>query len=485
MPRADALFIISSLQGASSRSLLAMVPHLIRHGFRISLISLETSPPQGLRRFEGAGCRVLDAPPSETVLREIGRADVVQLEWWNQAVVVDLMRSTELPPARLTIYCHVAGDSFPVLVSDALIAFADVCIGCSPYTVEVPAFGRLTPKERAEKTAMVYATTDLSRLEGLAPRPHEGFNVGYVGRLSFRKLHPRFIAMSTAVRVPEAHFIVCGGGPGGEIEILRRQAENLGSAERFRFPGFVEDIRSYFEIFDVYGYPLCENPGAELNLQEALYAGVPPVVFPLGGIRHMVQHEENGLVVHSEREYSAAIEYLYHHPGERRRLGEGARRFARATFGAERSAASLAGVFRELLKRPKRRRSWPADGDLENVSASSRGARWLVESLGEGAGPLRVSLGAEGDEVVAAADAEIAEFSEFALWLLELHARQHPEDGHLALWIALIHGRRGRIEEAAVGLERAAAWLREPRASRYLERLREEGADFMRPDSGA
>jgi len=52
-------------------------------------------------------------------------------------------------------------------------------------------------------------------------------------------------------------------------------------------------IKPVIETFDVYGYPLCADTYAsgELNLQEVMYAGVPPVVFPYGGVKGLVEHD--------------------------------------------------------------------------------------------------------------------------------------------------------------------------------------------------
>ena len=84
---------------------------------------------------------------------------------------------------------------FPFFRCRELVDFADFCIACCPYTYRTALEG-LPPEEQAEKAAMVWATTDFTRLGGLARRPHAGFNVGYIGTVDFKKIHPRFVAMS-------------------------------------------------------------------------------------------------------------------------------------------------------------------------------------------------------------------------------------------------------------------------------------------------
>ncbi|MEH1912091.1 glycosyltransferase [Nostoc sp.] len=65
-----------------------------------------------------------------------------------------------------------------------------------------------------------------------------------------------------------------------------------------------------------------------------------------------------GLVVNSELEYSQALEYLYHNPQERLRLGKNAKQYAEQIFGAENAAKQLNPIYHRLMETPKRTRQW-------------------------------------------------------------------------------------------------------------------------------
>ena len=332
---------------------------------------------------------MLDTCDSERLRREVEAADIVHVEWWNNPEIDAFLRS-DLPESRLLVFSHVAGDEVPFVLTGELLRFADFYVAGCGYAHRLPAVRALSTEDREATTAVVTATADFDRLAGLRRRPHATFNVGYIGKADFRKMHPGYVAMSARVRVPSVRFIVCGDG---HLDLLARQAEALNAADRFEFLGFMEDIRPVLEELDVYGYPLGMNPGAELNLQEAMYAGIPPVVFPRGGIVDAVTHGITGLVVDSEAAYAEAIEYLYHHPAERIRMGDEARRFALEHFGGPESAARLHGVYQCLMKRKKRSRRWPASGD---GATGPSGARRFAESLGEHGGHFLASL-AGGD----------------------------------------------------------------------------------------
>lgn len=423
------LHLLKHVNGAGGpRSTVALSKALAREGVcENRIVSLLPGTSGGLEMARQAGLQVLQTPDALALRREIEAADVVQLHWWNDPVLYDLLRA-DLPPARLLVFVHVAGDTPPHVLIRQVIDVADFCVAGSAYAHGCAAFQSLPAEERARKTAAVTATADFGRLAGLERRPHDGFQVGYIGTVDFRKMHPGFVRMSANVRVPGARFIVCGNG---QLDVLERQARELGAADRFDFRGYVEDLRPLLAEMDVFGYPLASNPGAELAVQEAMYAGVPPVVFPLGGLRDAVIHGETGITVTTEEEYVAAIEHLYHHPEERQRLGEGARTFAQQHFGAERVAPKLAAVYEEMMRRPKRRRRWP--GGAVNAS----GAEQWIESLGdEAAEPFRASLA--GD---AAADETVAAMSPLMRLVLNFYAAHYPVDGSLRSWLGMTRER--------------------------------------------
>lgn len=391
------------------------------------IASLLPALPGGLRMAGEAGLEVLDAPDPGTLRRAVEEADVLQVHWWNDPGIYRFLMS-DLPPARLLLFVHVAGDAPPNVLIPELVELADLCAAGCAYVLGCAAL-----RDCQEKAAVVPATADFSRLDGIGRLPREDgpfgdrFNVGYIGTADFKKMHPEFVAMSARARVPEARFIVCGRG---HLDLLLRQARELGAADRFDFRGHMEDVSSVLDELDVFGYPLSSNPGAELAVQEAMYAGVPPVVFPLGGLRELVRDGDTGLVVHSPEEYTRALERLHGDPAERRRLGANAREHVRRNLGAGTAARRLLEVYRELMKHPRRRRRWP--GECET------GAALFARSLGEEAGePFRTSLRGADRESAAAAERRIAGSSPLMRWGLAQYRNAFPGDPHLQRWQGL------------------------------------------------
>ena len=460
------LHLIDRLSGAGpTRSLVTLVKHLARLGagqqHRVVVLRRDAYP-MALIQAKQAAMTLVREPDAETLRREVGAADIVQLHYWNNPDIARLLRM-DLPAMRLLVWFKILGRHAPQVITERLLRYADGAVATTPATLDLPVIRDAQRAGCPLVIDIVPGIADFERLEGLSPRLHPNFTVGYIGTVGATKLHPRYVPMSAAVDVPGVRFVVCGAGRPDE---LREEADRLGVARRFEWRGFVENIRPVLETLDVFGYPLCEDTYAtsEQSLQEAMMAGVPPVVFPHGGVKHLVAHEHTGLVVHREQEYTEAIEHLYRHPDERARLGENARQYAQRAFDGGKAARAFAAIYGRMMSRPKRTRAWKG--------ATSDGARQFVEALGDASHDFGLSMTAPAD-AWGEADRRIAEVSP----LLSsgeggiFHYRNcHPDAPYLRLWAGLVLLRRRRFAEAISELEAAReAGLPRERVSGYLD----------------
>ena len=426
--------------GGPERALLTTVKYANRMGLeqRHIVCALEAAAsPIALRHARRLGVSVYRQPDKETLRQRLAQADVVVLHFWNNPAVYEFLRG-DWPAMRLLLWAAVYGHQPPQIIPREVVDFADRVLVTTPGSLQLSSFSQVEP----DKVGLLYSPIDVDRLQGFTPRSHNTFNVGYIGTVNFTKMHPRYVSMSTAVSIANVRFIVVGGGPQDE---LARQVQQLGVLDRFDFRGHVEDIRSVLEILDVFGYPLCEDTyaAAEQALLEAMWVGVPPVVFPYGGIEALVTHRQTGWVVHSEEEYTQALEFLYAHPEERQRLGENARQYVRRTFDPQSIVQELARIFQHLQQQPKRQRTWPTN--------EKRPAAWFVQALGTQAGSFAVSLNEKAWPELLAADEAIAKASvnlrggEGGI----IHYRNHyPHEPYLRLWTGLVLEAQGHEQKA-------------------------------------
>ncbi|TVQ04203.1 MAG: glycosyltransferase [Balneolaceae bacterium] len=449
------LHIIDSLSGAGpARSLLSIAKYAAEQKLaqQHRVVTLQSrSYPVTLLNAAKAGITVLRKPDRETLTAELKQADIVQVHFWNNPDMYEFLRS-DLPETRLLIWFKILGDHPPQMITPELAGFPDFALGTSPYTLELPVFQMQDGTQRNQKKYFIYGIADWDRLKNLKPRSHNYFNVGYIGTVNFSKMHPDFIPLSIGISIPDSRFIVCGG----INETLQKQAAEQGVSEKFDFRGYVEKIEPVLEILDVFGYPLCEDTYAtsEKSLQEAMYAGVPPVVFPHGGCPDLVEHEQTGMVAGSKVEYQQAIEYLYHHPEFRRKLGQNAADYARIVFDSRSAVIQMHNVYEKMMKHPKRKRRWYNTMEKQELSPS----RHFVQSLGTAAQHFNISLNSDdpdrlldADRVIMNSSALLAE-GEGGIFQ---YRNYYQNDPYLRLWTGLILQKKQRHKTALAEFDAA------------------------------
>ncbi len=456
------LHVIERLSvGGAARSLLALTLALKKRNLSSPRILSLLPPDPGMQqRAEKEGISIVSGNTQEIWLKECQKADIVQVYFWNSPLLYEFLQS-QLPPIRLIVWAQVNCVSAPHALTQIVRDKANLII----------ASGRFCPPGVSRS---IGTASDFERLSKFAPAVHSGFNVGYIGTVDTIKMHPHFIAMSAAVIAPDVKFLVYGSGDG--FKRLKQQADALNARERFLFKGFVEDISSAFAELDVFGYPLCEDNYStfDLVLQEALYCGVTPVVFQHGGAAELVVNNETGLVVHSEREYSEALEFLYRNPEVLARMKHAAREYARAYLGAERSADEFAAVYRDLMKTPKRIPTPTVAPCPPRTGAL--GASRFVTSLGGLCDCFSTSLYSEDETAVRNAEMEISRCSPVVAspgggGVFD-YARYYRLDPYLRLWCGLILEHQGRTALALGEYHHARRLgLIEPRLEQYIRRV--------------
>ena len=446
--------------GGPLNAIVGAATHM-REGIRHQVISLLPVQRRAGEIAAEKSILVHSAPDTARLNALLADADIVQLHFWNSPEIHDFMAGS-LPAMRVVVWCHVNGRNPPHILPKSLFEFGDIVVATAPSSLDLPVFRAANP----EAVALIPGGADFTRLADPRSRTHDGYQVGYIGSLDFCKLHASFMPMSAAIEVPGIHLLVCGSGR--DRPELERQANALNAADRFSFLGFTEDIADILSRIDVFGYPLCEgnHSTGELAIQEAMYAGVPPVIFPFGGAAEIVAHGHSGIIVRNENEYSAAIARLYYMPSERKRLGENAAREARARFGAHKSGPAMERLYEKMMAGPKRERGSAA---ATQSQANNRGAWSLIRSLdGVGDTDFRCSLEPTSEDEAVAAEERIASVSAGMADIVLQYRLRHPDDPYLRLWVGLILRKRRRAIATAEFKASLALGCDYPRVHRYF-----------------
>jgi len=141
-------------------------------------------------------------------------------------------------------------------------------------------------------------------------------------------------------------------GEGPERARLEAKIKSLGLEDRVTLTGERDDARALIAGADIFVLPSFTE-GLPLVVLEALYAGRPIVTTDLPGLRGVVQHGENALVVPAGMPGATAeaIMLLLARPELGRALGRAARARAREEFSIERTASSYLELYREVLEK--------------------------------------------------------------------------------------------------------------------------------------
>jgi len=163
--------------------------------------------------------------------------------------------------------------------------------------------------------------------------PREALVVGVVAQLIARKGHDRLLAAlpELAHRVPAVSVVLFGRGP--REASLRAELRALGLDGRTRVAGFRADLPELLPGVDLLVHP-ARREGLGAALLEAAACGLPIVAAPVGGIPDVIDHGRTGWLVDcaDPAALADALARLLSAPGERKRLGDAARREVERRF---------------------------------------------------------------------------------------------------------------------------------------------------------
>ena len=182
----------------------------------------------------------------------------------------------------------------------------------------------------------------------------DAFVVGMVGRISPQKAPDVFIRAAKLIKqeVPEAHFIIVGGGE-MENEIKQYAREN-GLEDCLHITGWVDDPLTYVELFDV-ACLLSRWEGFGLVLPEYMMVGKPIVATQVDAIPNIISDHKNGLLVKvdDEAEVSRAVIEIQRNPNLKNKLVQQGQKDVRRRFDAKRVSYEHELLFRKLAEQER------------------------------------------------------------------------------------------------------------------------------------
>lgn len=391
---------------------------------------------------KNAGFELLDDMSNKKpeLLSLIDDADVVLIHWWNHPLLYDFLVREKLPKSRVIVWSLITGSLPPNNFTDKIFKYPDIFVFSTPLSYNVKDVQSLSDEQK-KILRVVWATGTIDRVSGLKLKKHDGFNIGYIGTVDYAKMHPDFLSICSKVNIPNVNFIVVGGPNESQP---KREAKDSGLEKKFNFTGFVQEEKKweYLSLFDVFGYPLAPHHygSCDLALQEAMAAGVVPVVLNNPMESYIVKDGVTGVVVKDKDEYVRALQDLYHNPERKNFLSKNAIKYAMETFSLKRMINDWDKIFNEALAFPKTVKKWEISTDNSKITAKDI----FLESLGSYGKDFVSYCNAKTANEKRDAVKKIEKLSQSINWQSETKSTVHhyksffPDDKYLSFWSQLM-----------------------------------------------
>jgi glycosyltransferase involved in cell wall biosynthesis len=185
--------------------------------------------------------------------------------------------------------------------------------------------------------------------------PNDYTVVAFTGRLVSYKGLPLLLRVWNDICRQRSDMLLVLIGSGGldmhncEAE-LRAYVRSQGLQERVVFTGDVRNVDEYLQMSDIFVFPT-EKEAFPLALIEAMACGLPVITTPVGGIKDILAHGKNGLLVEpgDAQQLSHALQTLGADIAQRTRLGAAAMASVQARYTRVMVAEKYIALFRQLL----------------------------------------------------------------------------------------------------------------------------------------
>lgn len=344
--------------------------------FTHQVACLDCVSREASKKAKGIGLKVFEKMygQNERLCKMVAKSDIVVVHWWNHPLLYDFLVRNKLEPCRLVVWSHISGLYPPAIFTKKILRYPDFFVFTTPVSLKT--------KEVLESTAngknnfrVVWATGGIDNASSTKHQKHMGFNIGYIGTVDYAKLHPNFLKICEKIDIPQVKFIVCGGPNEREI---KKEAEKMGIAGKFNFTGQILNIKDYFSVFDILGYPLSpyHYGTCDQTLQESMAAGIVPVVLNNPMENYMVKNGVTGIVAKTESDYIKGVHSLYKNKDLRKTLSKNAKKYAFENFSLKKMIIEWDKILNEALNLPKTAKKW--DLNKKNILAHDV----FLESLG-------------------------------------------------------------------------------------------------------
>lgn len=288
--------------------------------------------------------------------KEIKNADVVILHWWHNPIMCKLLNDFPKIKIRLIIWSHVSGCNYPA-IPEQFALLPHKMFFTTPYSYENPFWNEKSREKILKCSKVIYGLGVSAKSDNhiSIKKDSDCYNIGYVGTLNKSKINENFIEYCKAILELKNNVKFYLVGDLNNEELLHQiEANNFES--KFELVGYTNDVNKYYEIFDIFAYPL--NPyhfGTTENvILEAMSYGLPVVVLNQNTEKYILTDMEDGVLANSIDDYAKKIVFLLDNPDKRSLIGENAKISIQRKFSIKNNICNLKNELNDILTLDKK-----------------------------------------------------------------------------------------------------------------------------------
>jgi glycosyltransferase involved in cell wall biosynthesis len=304
-----------------------------------------------------SGFRVLGIP-AVLVSKLLGKGCVLKADSQGEmsgAFFAGGLAKLRLTPASLPVRMFLA-------VRNMILRHAGVFVAiCTDLASELAVNGvnsaaiRLVPNSVDTQKFRPVNRREKQMLRTKLALPQDDTIITYTGRLVSYKGLPLLLDVWTELNRERKDSTLVLLGSGGldmhncEAELKAYVSEH-GLRDSVHFAGDVPNVHEYLQASDIFVFPT-ESDAFPLALVEAMACGLPVVSTPVGGIKDIITHMHDGLLVPpaERRQTYDALTTLMAEPALAARLGEAARQTVQERYSAAKVTQKYVALFTEVM----------------------------------------------------------------------------------------------------------------------------------------
>lgn len=306
-----------------------------------------------------SGFRVVGLPAvlASKLLRKTCVLKADSLGEMSGAFFTDGLARLRLHPSALPVRVLLALRNMFLRQADAFVAISSpVCAELAAGGVQPERIHRLPNSVDTGRFCPLpeAAKGEMRRKLGL---PVAGKIAIFVGRLVTYKGLPLLVRVWREICQKHSGATLVLVGAGGldmhncEAE-LRAYVESNGLDGSVHFAGEVRNVHEYLQASDVFVFP-SEREAFGIALIEAMACGLPVISTPVGGVKDIFQHGQDGLVVQPGdfQQLDDALDLLITNRAPLASLGQAARRTVQERYSVETVTQKHVALFKHLSPR--------------------------------------------------------------------------------------------------------------------------------------